>query len=706
MKTRAWSGARAGFLSSAASGRVAPCRTLCIGAAALLTALCGACRTPAPSSEPAVLRVGPVAAVVPMPAHARYAELPLGSVRPRGWIRRFLEIQRDGLTGHLEAAGFPFDTYGWAGPQLKKRGGDDWWPYEQTAYWVDGLVRCGHLIDSPELLGWALPQLEYVLEHADEGGYLGPEFLKPAAAADRWPHAVFFRAFMAQGSATGDPRIAAALSRHFLSDGYPYSGKRDVCNIEAMLWAYAQTGDARLLGRARAAYLAYNAANPDADNTTANMASREKFTEHGVTFNETAKLAAILYMHTGEREYLDAVVEAYRKVDRDHMLADGVPSSCEQLTTRGPLDSHETCDITDYTWSVGYLLMATGDAGYADRIERAMYNAFPGAVRSDFRALQYFSSPNQVVVDSRSNHNRYHYAENWMQFSPSPSGVQCCPGNVNRALPNFAGRMWLADSAGRLTAALYGPCRVSALVGPDRVPVTVVEETDYPFSGEISFIIDAPRPVRMGLRLRVPGWCSAPELALNGKPEAAVRDGGWLILDRRFAPGDRVVLHLPMPVELLPWLGGGATVRRGPLVFSLAIEERWEPDKAETRFPDEFPAWSVSAGSPWNYALAVDADRIGEQVSVVERPAGLEPWAWDNALVELYVPARRVPGWTLIEKDEVTTRDIGTVKGEFRFTPALPSPEVLAAGLGEPETVRLIPYGCARLRITCFPLAP
>jgi len=679
-----------------------------LAAAVVLTAACGACLAETSASgQPRALSAGPDAAVVPVPPFAEFAELPLGSVRPRGWIRRFLETQRDGLTGHLEVAGFPFDTYGWAGPQLTKRGGDDWWPYEQTAYWVDALVRCGHLLDSPWLLDKGVTQLEYVLENRDEDGYLGPVFLKPPAAQDRWPHAVFFRALMAQGAATADPRIAEALARHFLSDDYPYCGKRDICNVEAMLWAYGQTGDPRLLDRAVSAYCAYNAENADVDNTLANMASARTFTEHGVTFHETAKLAALLYTYTGEQAYLDAVVEAYRKVDRDHMLVDGVPSSCEQLTTRMPLDSHETCDITDYMWSVGYLLMATGDAGHADRIERAMFNAFPGAVRSDFRALQYFSCPNQVVVDARSNHNRYHYAENWMQFSPSPSGVQCCPGNVNRALPNFVGRMWMADARGRLVAAFYGPCRVSVLVGPEKVPVTVVEETDYPFSGEVVFTIEAPRAVRFGLRLRVPGWCAAPRVLVNGEEAGAARRGdGWLILDRRFTPGDRVVLSLPMCVEVLPWPEGGVVVRRGPLVFSLAIEENWEPDEAEPRFPERFPAWKVYAGSPWNYALAVEPGRVAEQVAVVERVAGEEPWAWENAPVELRAPARRVPGWTLVELDEVTTRDLGRVEGEFRFTPPLPSDEVLRAGLGEPETVRLIPYGCTRLRITLFPRVP
>jgi len=81
---------------------------------------------------------------------------------------------------------------------------------------------------------------------------------------------------------------------------------------------------------------------------------------------------------TGKPQYRQAVLHGYAKVDRDQLLADGLHSSSEDLRGRDPLDSHETCDITDHTWALGYLLQITLDAKYADRIERSSSTPCPG----------------------------------------------------------------------------------------------------------------------------------------------------------------------------------------------------------------------------------------------------------------------------------------------------------------------------------------
>ena len=178
---------------------------------------------------------------------AVFTEAKIAQIRPAGWLRRWLEIQKQGLTGHLEAAGFPYDSKLWACQAIPHQTGAPWWPYEQTAYWVDGFTRCGYLLDDPELIRKAEHQINYVLKHADKDGYLGPKSCKPRMSAGRWSHAIFFRAMIAYFYATGDKRIPDALEKHYLGHDADHSGHRDVCNIEIMCWVYNRTGNKKLL---------------------------------------------------------------------------------------------------------------------------------------------------------------------------------------------------------------------------------------------------------------------------------------------------------------------------------------------------------------------------------------------------------------------------------------------------------------------------
>lgn len=646
--------------------------------------------------------------------YAKFRELPLSSIRPEGWLRRYLEVQRDGLTGHLEVTGYPFNGPGWGGREIRGHQGSHWWPYEQTGYWIDGMIRCGHLLNDPFLIGKAARHLEYVLKHAASDGYLGPMFMRQGEPNSRWPHAVFFRALAAQHSALGDARIPAALARHYRAGGCKHTAARDVCNVESMLWAYGQTGDKRLLKLAIEAYEGHNRDEPEADASMNVLLTSRRAKEHGVTFNEIGKLGAILYLHTGNRKYLRATVNGYRKIDRDHMLADGVCSSTEGLNGDDALASHETCDIADYSWALGYLLMATGEARYADKIEKAVFNAAPGAVKSDdFKALQYFSCPNQIVADSTSNHNLFFRGSDWMSYRPNPM-VQCCPGEVNRIMPNFAARMWMTDGKSGIVAAFYGPSVLNTTVAGR--PLTIVEETQYPFSEYIDFTVRTGKPVRFALHLRIPAWCRGARLLVNGRPFGrAPVSGAFVKIERLFAHNDRVSLVLPMKLRLARRPDGGVSVERGPLVYALKIEELWQVEQYK-KCTRDFPAWKIYPGSAWNYALCVDQKTIQDRTEVLFRTMPAHPWSAAATPVELRIPARRVAGWKMIRarrvwrQDNVTFPEKGLTefyrKGDYRLTPPLPDPATLCGRLaGKEEMITLIPYGCTQLRITVFPQA-
>ena len=638
--------------------------------------------------------------------YTTFQSLPITSIAPEGWLRLFLENQRDGLTGHLDTTGWPFDSGGWEGNEPGKgpHASDDflWAAYEHTGYWFDGMVRCGHLLNDDFLIQKAGRAIEHVITNPSENGYLGPENMD-----ELWPRAVFFRALMAEYSASGDKRILEALRRHYLEgttvDQY-VGGLRNICNLEEICWLYGNTGDERLLEYAQEAYSRHTQVKvPDSPET---LLSDAKSDRHGVIYSEIMKLPTILYMYTGERRLLEATINGYRKVDRDHMLVDGVPSCNEGYAGKGPRVSHETCVVSDYPWGVGYVLLATGEAEWADKIERACFNAGIGVVSKDFKAYQYFSGPNQVILTRNSSHNDY--SKSRMSFRPSQE-CECCAGNINRFMPNYVSRMWLSDGDGGLVAALYGPSSVRANVGRDGQPVTVTQHTDYPFSETIEFEVRTNGSAQFPLWLRIPGWCSQASVSVNGRQmELSAEPGTFVKLEREFKDLDRVTLSLPMSLKLSRWPRNGVAIERGPLAYSLRIEEDWHINEDATKSTEELPSWDILPSSPWNYALATNERDLEKDVRVVHGAMKPNPWdIRDGTLpIHLEAPARRVRGWTFHgvydhPRDDAVPRPY---KEYALQSPEIPDQKECADRLDDRlETVSLVPYGSTHLRLTVFP---
>jgi DUF1680 family protein len=361
------------------------------------------------------------------------------------------------------------------------------------------------------------------------------------------------------------------------------------------------------------------------------------------------------------------------------MLASGLHSAEEGTKGNSPDLYHETCDISDYTWSVGYLMMATGDAHWADHIEKAVFNAGLGAITKDFKAHQYFSTPNQIVaahgIETVFNDSRTAYRPG--------HDTECCSGNVHRFLPNYALRQWFVTPQGGIVAALYGSSKLRTKV--EGVPVTVEQETEYPFSEKIQFTIRTPRPVTFPLHVRIPGWTLEPTLSVNGKPWSGLcTPGSFETIFRTFRNGDVIVLEFPMPLRAQYWTGNGISIERGPLVYGLKIQEDAKQVQGFKTTPD-FPAWDIRPASAWNYGLVLKGYDLASQIKVNKRAIDGFPWDVGHSPIELTAPAMRIADWVLPEKTN----------------PKLPeNPQ----GSGPVEFVTLVPYGATRIRLTVFPL--
>src|SRR5512141_2131945 len=143
---------------------------------------------------------------------AKFRPASLRETHPAGWLQDFLKTQSSGLTGHVELSGYPYGYKFWGSSVDDTQGSyAAWWPYEQTAYWIDGALKCGYLAGDTSLYQQALEEVNFAVDHAAEDGFIGPDSLRDK---DRWPHAVFFRAVLAQYEITQNPHYIEALIRH------------------------------------------------------------------------------------------------------------------------------------------------------------------------------------------------------------------------------------------------------------------------------------------------------------------------------------------------------------------------------------------------------------------------------------------------------------------------------------------------------------
>jgi uncharacterized protein len=618
-----------------------------------------------------------------------------GDVEPAGWLRDWAIAARDGITGHLDER-HPTFRDGWKGIDIKTEGatpGGLGWPLEQSAYWLDGLLRLGYILHDDALIEKAKLRLDPIVDGINAGGMSFTYWTKDRPSGfNTWAHGQMGRALATYYAATGEKRILDALVRVYrdyrLEDDLTatFTETTGLDNIDPMLETYAWSGDRQILDRVLAA-LRF----PKTARLIDQWAAGRIGDGHGVHILEQTRVPGLCYPWTGDRHLLDASLRVQDWLDGRHMLPYGVNSAEEFVCGIGALRMTETCDVQCYLWAnIGYLRIL-GDRRFADRIERAFFNAGPATVSRDFQTMSYYQSPNRI---SRSLPSPPKAPQIPVEgFTPLGHPIViCCVGNVNRIIPNYVSHMWMATGDGGLAAALYGPCKVSALAG-DRVPVEIACRTNYPFDETIRVEVSPRRTARFPLYFRIPAWCQRSEIMVNRSPQAArPAADGFVRIEREWSKGDIVELRLTMPVRIecgyeteypkvkywwkktavfdrrrLPY----ASVHYGPLLMALPIADV-DPN-------------TPRADAKWNYALDNDGAKPGVDVRV-ERSPMPSYWDWPLAApLTVTIPAR-----------------------EFAWHPsdrqALPDAPVAATGPS--VTIRLVPYGCTKFRISMFPVTP
>ena len=628
----------------------------------------------------------------PLASNAFYF-LPLGSIRPGGWLKEQLQIQANGLSGHLD------ETWADVGPNSGWLGGtgESW---ERGPYFLDGLVPLAYLLDDAHLKAKAQRYVDWTLDHQAANGMIGP-----SSNDDWWPRIVMMKALTQYHEFTGDPRVIPVMDKYFqhqlaelprrpLRDWGRFRWQDELLSV---LWLYNRTGSAYLLDLAHLLrkqgfdWMAEFANFQHTERITREYLKLEEgnglkdlsLATHGVNNGQAVKTGPVWSLVSASDTDRSAVLKMISELNKYHGLPNGMFSCDEHLAGLDPSQGSELCTVVEYMFSLQHALAIVGDPSLGDRLERLAFNALPGTLTDDMWAHQYNQEPNQVECSL--------HQKPWTTDGPESNlfGLEpnfgCCTANFNQGWPKFAASLFMLSGAqdttaqDGLVAAVYAPCEVRTVLRG--VPVHVVEETGYPFRGTVRLTLNPAAPLSFPLQLRIPAWSANTTILVNGQHAPAPTAGSFARIERAWKAGDRVEIAFSMSPRTSRWFHDSIAVERGPLVFSYGIGEDWVKLRDRGMTAD----WQVFPTTAWNFALNVDETAPAKSIAVTEAEVGNGPFTARHAPVRLSVKARKINEW----------------RAEDGAANPLPESPVLS---DQPEeTIALIPYAAAKLRITAFP---
>jgi len=355
---------------------------------------------------------------------------------------------------------------------------------------------------------------------------------------------------------SGHPEIEMALI-----EMYRATGNKDYLELAG----YILEGDDRVKVP-KEAYVYHFCGKP--------FTSRTHLEGHAVRAMYACCGATDYYLETGDRTYWKTLNTLWEDLVGTQMYVTGGVGARSDGEAFG--DAYELPNFTAYGESCAAIgnmmwnwrmLMATGEAKYADVIERALYNGINSGMSLDGTLYCY---------------------RNPLGFDPSTGDkirnpwydTTCCPPNLERTFASLPGYLYSTGKDG-LYVHLYENSQLDWKL-QDGTPLSVVQKTNYPWDGLIDLTVSPAKTAEFTLYLRIPGWSSGTQVTVNGREVSGATAGQYLAVKRDWKNGDVVGLRFAMKPQVLEANHrvvedfGRVAVQRGPLVYCL--EQMDQPD--------------------------------------------------------------------------------------------------------------------------------
>lgn len=590
-------------------------------------------------------------------------------IKPRGWLKRQLEIQAEGLSGNLDKIWPDIRNSAWIG------GDKEGW--ERVPYWLDGFIPLAYLLGNEDMIARAKKYIDAIISFQKPDGWICPCKDEDRKNYDTWAVQLISKTLTVYYQCSGDERIPDVIYKvlrnyyDMLSSGeislFDWGKARWFECFIAINFIYERCREEWLTDLAKILKeqgLDYNEAIP----LWKRPLNRWRFDTHIVNMGMMLKSEAVSCDILKE-EYSDNAEKLYSILKEYNGTPVGLFTGDECLSGLSPIQGTELCAVAEQMYSYELLYAYTGDKKWAERLEMLAFNALPATISDDMWTHQYDQLSNQIACVRfpakpifRTNGGESHL------FGLEPN-YGCCTANFNQAWPKFA-----------LSAFMHeGDSVINVLPVPSELETDnehIVLETDYPFINSFKYTVEVKNAITF--KIRVPSF--AENLTVNGEKA----ETGELSFD--LIAGEKTEINISFDVK--PCFDerayGLKTVRCGSLVFSVPIRYEtkmleYERDGVERKFP--YCDYELTPVSDWNYAFCSDSlevKRIG---------SGEVPFSSQNPPVTVKTAVRKI-NWGYEDGYDTVCAKI---------------PESTEAISGEEEML-LYPYGCAKLRMTELPL--
>jgi len=626
-------------------------------------------------------------------------KLPVGNIRPGGWLGRYLELQKDGLTGNLGeiSAWLSKKNNAW----LSKDGtGDHGW--EEVPYWLKGYAHLGYILKDQKITDESKIWLEAAIQSQRPDGYFGPLILRNNKP-DLWGNMIMLWCLQSYYEHSGDERVLTLMTNYFrwqqkLPDSFLlkdyWEHPRGGDNLLSIFWLYNRTeGNEWLMELADKIHR----------NTADWTKHRDLPNWHNVNVAQSFREPATYYLKSHDIKHLKATYDNFHFVREVFGQVPGGMFGADENARPGytdPRQGVETCGMVEQMASNEILLGITGDPFWADHAEEVAFNTYPAAVTADFRALRYITSPNMTVSDSKNHAPGIDNSGPFLMMNPFSS--RCCQHNHSQGWPYYAEHLYMATNDNGVAAVLYAASVADVKVG-NKGEVSIKQTSNYPFEEAIAFEINTKhKNIKFPFYLRIPEWANQAEVKVNGKKYNVARGAKYFKIDRQWNSGDKVELILPMAVRVKVWEENknAVSIMRGPLTYSLKIKEEYveKDSKAsaigdskwqEDADPSKWPSYEILPASDWNYGVVKSELERPENLKVIKKdwPKDSFPFEANAVPISITIKAKQLKEW-LIDRHGLT--------GVLPLSPLVVDTEE--------QVVELIPMGAARLRISAFPV--